>query len=100
LAELTSITTFYHSCTWQEEEEGFYKFHETDRASVNPNYAMMASVTCRLLTSAKFPHKWLTSHIPNWAESIAATLGFLVIKYTAAGTEHGAAGSRRTSQLR
>jgi len=26
-----------------------------------------------------FPHKWLTSHLANWAESIAATLRLLVI---------------------
>jgi hypothetical protein len=35
--------------------------------------------TDMLPTCKAFPYKWLTSHLANWAESIAATLRFLVI---------------------
>jgi len=38
-----------------------------------------------------FPHKWLTSHLANLTESIASHSQVLVIRYTAAGTQRGAA---------
>jgi len=49
----------------------------------------------------KFPYKWLTSHLANWAESIAATLRFLVINQHRRlyGTRRCGYGLRRTDGI-